>query len=124
MGEGHGFVNGGVRSGLDEQNLVEAESQKIARARIQRCRAEFPIQKSSRAKIAQDTIEKLERESAIRRGRSELRAKVSATILSANSVPFRQRSEAGESECAAGLHSHSANGIGSFLGCFGQRAPD
>ena len=73
MGEGYGLVNGGVCSRLNDQNLVYAESKKIPCAWIQRCEAQLPDPKIKQTEIAQDAIEQLEGESAIRRAKRAAR---------------------------------------------------
>ena len=51
--------------GFEEKELVEAESQEIARVMIQISELSDPIQKSSRREIAQDPVEQFGRKGAI-----------------------------------------------------------
>src|SRR6478735_4426287 len=92
-----------MRSGLDQQNLIEPETQDVARARIDRFGAQLGDPEVEQAQVAQYAVEKLKDKGAVggtegsasKNVRDNLVGKLGAT------APAVERLE---SERAAGRH--------------------
>src|SRR2546426_11986281 len=62
----HGFVNGGVLGSLKNKQLIKAKSKNIPKINIDGCSSETADPEIEQGQIAQDAVEQLDREGAIR----------------------------------------------------------